>query len=90
MVSSVIWIFREGFEIRGVEPEEPAILLLEFVTGVVYGLPRFEQSLQTLIKAPSITTVLFSSTNSRPHNSQKEDMEILWTKTNFSLFLMSA
>jgi hypothetical protein len=84
MVSSVIWIFREGFEIRGVGLEEPAILLLEVGAGVMYGLPRFEQSLQTVITAPSISTVLFSSTNSRPHNSQKEDMKIFWTKTNLA------
>jgi hypothetical protein len=64
--------------------DEAVGLVLEMDMGGVYGLPRFEHSLQTLSAIPSINTVFFSSITLRPHSSQNEDIRIFQTNTNLA------
>jgi hypothetical protein len=56
--------------------DEAVGLVLVMEIGGVYGLPRFEHSLQTSNAIPSINTVFFSSITLRPHNSQNDDNRI--------------
>lgn len=60
--------------------------------GGEYGLPCFEQALQTLSTKPSTIVLFFSSVSLRPHNSQNVGMISYMQSTNlaFSQLLLNS
>ena len=89
MLPFVLVGFLKGLDL-GIAP-----LLLDLPTegtllGGEYGLPCFEQALQTLRTKPSTIVLLFSSASLRPHNSQNVGIipNMQFTNLAFSQLLL--